>query len=130
MKLARIAILATAAVLGIGVALAAAAGPPQLDRARSGPCVQDPKVMRKLHMELLQHDRDATVRRGIRDRKESLAGCVDCHASRSDGRVIGTERHFCQGCHTYAAVKLDCFECHASRAREPAARTAAAKGPS
>jgi [DsrC]-trisulfide reductase subunit J len=129
-KLVRRAILAMAAVLGIAGAAAAADALPQLDRARSGPCVQDPKVMRKSHMDFLQHDRDATVRRGIRDRKESLAGCVDCHASRTDGRVIGTERHFCQGCHTYAAVKLDCFECHASRAREPAARTAAAKGAS
>jgi hypothetical protein len=124
-KRVRIAVLAVAAML---VAVAAAAGanaPPELDRARAGPCVQDPKVMRTTHMDLLQHDRDETVHRGIRDRKTSLAGCVDCHASRSDGRVIGSERHFCQGCHSYAAVKLDCFECHASTARGGAARTAA-----
>jgi hypothetical protein len=121
----RIAVLALAAMLAASSAAAATNAPPELDRARAGPCVQDPKVMRKTHMDLLQHDRDDTVHRGIRDRKTSLAGCVDCHASRSDGRVIGSERHFCQGCHSYAAVKLDCFECHASTARAAAARTAA-----
>jgi len=127
---AGLALFAAAAVLAalwLAPAARAAEGLPALDRARSGPCVEDPKLMRKLHMEILRHDRDATVRRGIRDRKESLAGCVDCHASRADGRVVGSDRHFCQGCHRFAAVKVDCFDCHASRAREGVARTAAAK---
>jgi hypothetical protein len=125
----RIAVVALAAMLaGLGAA-AGTKAPPELDRARAGPCVQDPKVMRKAHMDLLQHDRDDTVRRGIRDRKASLAGCVDCHASRSDGKVVGSERHFCQGCHSYAAVKLDCFECHASTARGAVGRTAAKGAP-
>ena len=100
-------------------------GLPQLDRARSGPCVEDPALMRKRHMEILVHGRDETVRRGIRDRSESLARCVDCHASREDGRVIGSDRHFCQGCHTYAAVRIDCFDCHASRAGAGLAQAAA-----
>jgi len=115
-------------LLGAGMAgEAARAAGPVLDAARSGPCVQDPKLMRRAHMEFLKHDRDDTVRRGIRPAKHSLAACVDCHASAGDGRVLGTERHFCQGCHTYAAVKVDCFDCHASAAR-PAA-TAAAPAP-
>ena len=129
MRRLRIAVLALAAMLAASSAAAATNAPPELDRARAGPCVQDPKVMRKTHMDLLQHDRDDTVHRGIRDRKTSLAGCVDCHASRSDGKVIGSERHFCQGCHSYAAVKLDCFECHASTARGAVARTAAKGAP-
>lgn len=125
MKPGRRAAWVLLAAMALGAA-ATAGALPQLDRARSGPCVEDPKVMRKAHMEMLRHDRDATVRRGIRDRKESLAGCVDCHASRVDGRVVGSDKHFCQGCHSYAAVRLDCFECHSSRAREAApARTAA-----
>ncbi len=107
-------------------ASAAGDGVPQLDRARSGPCVEDPKEMRRTHMELLRHDRDATVRRGVRDRKESLAGCVDCHASTVDDRVTGSDSRFCQGCHSFAAVKLDCFDCHTNRAREGTRRTAAA----
>jgi hypothetical protein len=126
---ARLAVLATAALFAAFGAVAVAGAPPQLDKARAGPCVQDPKVMRTTHMNLLQHDRHDTVHRGIRDRKTSLAGCVDCHASRTDGRVIGSERHFCQGCHTYVAVKLDCFECHASTARGTPARTAAKGAP-
>ena len=68
-------------------------------------------------MEFLKHDRDDTVRRGIRTLKHSLAACVDCHANAADNRVLGSERHFCQGCHSYAAVKLDCFDCHADTAR-------------
>ena len=121
------ALIAAAAVLGalwLAPSARAAEAAPQLDRARSGPCVEDPKLMRRIHMDLLQHDRDATVRRGIRDRKESLAGCVNCHAS-ADGSVLGDDRHFCQGCHAYAAVKIDCFGCHASRARDAVSRTAA-----
>jgi len=107
---------------------AAAAAPesgPVLDRARSGPCVEDPKVMRRIHMELLLHGRNDTVRLGIRDRRTSLAACVDCHANAKDGSVLGSNTHFCQGCHAYAAVKLDCFECHSSHAREPVHATAA-----
>ena len=113
------ALLLAAATAG-GWALAAG---PTLDAARAGPCVEDPKLMRRTHMEFLKHDRDDTVRRGIRTLKHSLAACVDCHASTKDNRVLGSERHFCQGCHTYTAVKLDCFDCHASTAR-PAATAA------
>lgn len=118
------AALACAAVAG-GAALAAG---PKLDAARAGPCVEDPKLMRRTHMEFLKHDRDDTVRRGVRPVKHSLAGCVDCHASRADNRVLGSERHFCQGCHTYAAVKLDCFDCHAATARPTATAAAPAAG--
>ena len=115
------ALLAAGAAAG-GLALAAG---PALDAARSGPCVEDPLLMRRVHMEFLKHDRDDTVRRGIRPVKHSLAACVDCHANAKDGSVLGSERHFCQGCHAYAAVKLDCFDCHASKARTATAAAAA-----
>ncbi len=122
--------LFAAALLLAGVAAGEAtlAAGPALDPARAGPCVEDPKVMRRLHMEFLKHDRDDTVRRGIRPVKHSLSACVDCHASAKDGRVLGTERHFCQGCHTYAAVKLDCFDCHAATARKPVTASAPTTG--
>lgn len=97
--------------------VAAMAAQPTLDRALSGPCVDDPQVMRRVHMELLQHGRDETVKLGMRDRKASLAGCVECHANRDDHRVVGSAHHFCQGCHQYAAVRIDCFDCHSSHAR-------------
>ena len=122
--------LLAAVLLLAGVAageVTRAAGP-ALDPARAGPCVEDPKLMRRLHMEFLKHDRDDTVRRGIRPVKHSLSACVGCHASAKDGRVLGSERHFCQGCHTYAAVKLDCFDCHAATARQPVTASAPTTG--
>ncbi len=125
----RLAARAAAALLAAALALAAgpvavAAGP-KLDAPRSGPCVEDPKLMRRSHMEFLKHDRDDTVRRGVRPAKHSLAGCVSCHASRADDSVLGSDTHFCQGCHVYAAVKLDCFECHTPKARPAAVASAA-----
>lgn len=111
MNASRLAVLAALAWL----ALAPVAAAPVLDGARSAPCVEDPKVMRLTHMDLLRHGRDETVLRGVRDRRHALTGCVECHAG-ADGKVVGTERHFCQGCHTYTAVKLDCFECHSAQA--------------
>ena len=88
---------------------------PKLDIGKGGLCVDDPKYMRKNHMDLLKHQRDETVRQGIRGGKYSLAGCVDCHASKKDNSVLGSNEHFCQGCHKYAQVKIDCFECHSSK---------------
>ncbi|HEY6094899.1 MAG TPA: hypothetical protein VIU93_08100 [Gallionellaceae bacterium] len=102
-------------------ALAAeSAATPKLDIGKgasdaSVQCVEDPKIMRKVHMNYLMHQRDETVHKGIRGSKYSLAGCVDCHASLKDNSVLGSSDHFCQGCHEYAAVKLDCFECHTSK---------------
>ncbi len=125
----RAALAAIAAVAALWLAPGAAAAPqsagPVLDRARSGPCVEDPKLMRRIHMDLLRHGRNETVRLGIRDRKTSLAACVDCHANAKDGSVLGSDTHFCQGCHSYAAVKIECFECHSSRARDAVRATAA-----
>jgi hypothetical protein len=90
---------------------------------RPGQCVEATEVMRRNHMKLLTHQRDRTVRDGIRTKPHSLSGCVDCHASRKTGSVLG-EQGFCQSCHAYAGVRLDCFECHASK---PGAQAAGAK---
>jgi hypothetical protein len=86
-----------------------------LDVGKGGQCVEDPKVMRKVHMNYLKHQRDETVHEGVRGKKYSLSGCVECHASLKDNSVLGSKESFCQGCHEYAAVKLDCFECHTSK---------------
>ena len=92
-----------------------------------GQCVEDTAFMRRNHMQLIRHQRDLTVREGIRTTKHSLANCVNCHADPKTGRVTGSRDAFCEGCHAYAAVKLDCFECHADRAK-PAATAAATGG--
>lgn len=88
---------------------------PHLDIGKGGQCVEDPKLMRKIHMDLIKHQRDDTMRKGIRGGKYSLAGCVECHASQKTNSVLGSNEAFCQGCHAYAAVKLDCFECHSNK---------------
>jgi len=88
---------------------------PHLDVGKGGQCVEEPQAMRKIHMNLLKHQRDETMRKGIRGQKNSLAECVECHASNKTNSVLGSNEAFCQGCHTYAAVKLDCFECHSSK---------------
>lgn len=95
----------------------AAAGPVIIiDKARAGDrCVEDTAYMRKNHMKLLLHQRDETVHKGIRTQKYSLKNCINCHASTADNSVIGDDKHFCQSCHTYAAVSLDCWECHSPK---------------
>ena len=80
-----------------------------------GKCVETTEVMRRDHMKLLMHQRDRTLRAGVRTKAHSLAGCVECHASTKTGSVLGAQG-FCQTCHDYAGVKPDCFECHASKA--------------
>lgn len=89
-------------------------------------CVEDTAFMRRNHMELLMHHRAVTVHEGIRTTQHSLAGCIACHASRETGRVTGSKDAFCETCHAYAAVKLDCFECHTDRAKSA---VASATGP-
>ena len=109
----RLAAMLTLA-LAAGLSLAGDRVPkPAVAVERPGQCVQPTDVMRRDHMKFLLHQRDLTVHEGIRTPKYSLAHCVACHASAKTGSVLG-EGGFCQSCHSYAAVKLDCFECHAA----------------
>ncbi|MGB5605326.1 MAG: sulfur reduction protein DsrJ [Gammaproteobacteria bacterium] len=79
-------------------------------------CVEPTGMMRKNHMEYILHQRDETVYRGIRTRQYSLEQCINCHVSEApDAPRVSSEEHFCSSCHTYAAVKIDCFMCHADR---------------
>jgi len=82
-------------------------------------CVEPIDTMRREHMNLLLHQRDATVLKGERGSKHSLVGCIDCHnpAESAETAVRYPDpEHFCAGCHLYTSVKIDCFECHADRA--------------
>ncbi len=74
-------------------------------------CVAPTEEMRRDHMKMLQHQRDGTMRQGLREPRFSLKNCVDCHASRETGSVLGKEG-FCSSCHSYASASIDCFECH------------------
>jgi hypothetical protein len=84
---------------------------PVIDITRPGRCVEDTAVMRREHPDMLLHQRDLTVHEGIRTRAHSLKECVQCHASQKTGSVLGNNG-FCQSCHEYASVKIDCFGCH------------------
>ena len=84
-------------------------------------CVAPTEVMRRNHMDFLQHGRDDTVRDGVRGLKYSLSECVDCHASRDSkgqGVSVTSEGEFCQACHGYVAVSPACFQCHRTTPRE------------
>ncbi|MDD5240390.1 MAG: hypothetical protein PHG47_01575 [Sulfuricella sp.] len=86
--------------------------------AKGDKCVRDVAYMRRNHMELLKHQRDETVHKGIRTTQYSLKNCIGCHANEKTNSVIGStdgKDNFCQGCHNKMAVKLDCFECHSSK---------------
>ena len=79
-------------------------------------CVEPVEDMRKNHMEYILHQRDRTMYDGIRTKQHSLVECINCHVSDApDAPRHTSEEHFCSSCHTYAAVRIDCFQCHADR---------------
>ena len=84
---------------------------PRVTIEKGEACVAPVEEMRRDHMKMLLGQRDRTLRQGLRDTRFSLKQCVDCHASRKTGSVLGDEG-FCSSCHAYASVKIDCFECH------------------
>jgi predicted CXXCH cytochrome family protein len=91
---------------------------PSPPKGKGDKCVRDTDFMRANHMNLLKHQRDETMRKGIRTKQYSLKECVACHAvPGNDGQPVSYEdpKNFCRSCHDYVAVKLDCFECHASK---------------
>ena len=88
-------------------------------------CVEPTDFMRRNHMEVIKHQRDETVHGGIRSTKHSLAGCIACHGAKGptgDLLPVNHEKQFCGACHDFAAVRLNCFNCHAT---VPTARPAA-----
>ena len=107
--------LVISGALHAGEAVSSRVSQPVIEAARGGVCVADPAFMRRNHMQLLKHQRDDTLRGGIRSGQYSLKACIDCHASKTTNSVAASDTNFCQSCHTYAAVKLDCFECHSNK---------------
>ncbi len=112
-----LAILVSGLFAGSGAAFAGEAveGTAKADKLEA--CVEPTDVMRRRHFEFIKHQRDLTVHQGIRGSKHSLAGCVDCHARRdAEGHPVpvNAEGQFCDSCHDYAAVHIDCFSCHST----------------
>ncbi len=77
-------------------------------------CVAPTDDMRRNHMNYIKHQRVRTVHEGVRGSKFSLVGCVDCHAAVESGKPlpINSQGQFCKGCHDFASVSIDCFQCH------------------
>jgi hypothetical protein len=82
-------------------------------------CVEPTEDIRRNHMVYLNQHRDETVIEGIRTKQHSLNECINCHVAptKADGEALHypDKEHFCASCHTYAGVKIDCFQCHADR---------------
>ena len=104
-----------AALLLAPVPALAGAPKPTVTIENPGQCIAPADEMRRNHMEMLKHQRDRTLRHGIRGEKASLNECINCHASKTTGTVTGKD-NFCESCHSYAAVKLDCWDCHQPKA--------------
>ncbi len=107
-----VAVVAGLLALGIAGAWAAGGGDvrekkqglhPSIVVPKEGQCVRPTEWMRRNHMDLLQHHKVDAVRKGVRVKKESFDNCRTCHTKRGE---------FCDRCHAYAAVKMDCFDCH------------------
>jgi [DsrC]-trisulfide reductase subunit J len=92
-------------------------------------CVAPPEQIRREHPDMLRHQRNLTVHLGERGMKFSLNHCIACHADRRTGSVIGSDHAFCQGCHSYAAVHIDCFDCHQPSVRRSASELATGANP-
>ena len=91
---------------------------PVIARGQGENCVADTQFMRRNHMTMLRHQRDETMREGIRGNQYSLRDCIACHAVMGPDAMpvtVASPQHFCRSCHDYAAVNIDCFQCHASR---------------
>ena len=127
--LAFVALLAAAGFAGAQQLADAGRTPephPIIPKAAGDHCVRPVEFMRRSHMTMLKHQRDETVHEGVRGGAFSIAQCVACHAvSGADGQPVSyaDPKHFCRSCHDYAAVTIDCFECHASKPA-PAAKAA------
>lgn len=124
------------------VALPAVAGRvpmPKIPAAKGAHCVRPREWMRKNHMTLLMQLRYAAVHEGIRHGRESLPGCMNCHVSRlANGKYpsVRSRKFFCNACHSYVGVRIDCFSCHSNRpdaaersAAETRRRVSRAHGP-
>ena len=90
---------------------------PDIPKGEGDKCVEPTDVMRKDHMDYILHQRDETMHKGIRTKTHSLKECVNCHTVKDENDIPVTykdKRHFCNSCHEYASVQIDCFSCHSS----------------
>ena len=114
-KLALISLLLTVSAVG-----SAEVPLPNIPEGQGDSCIRDTEEMRYNHMEYILHKRDETMHQGIRTEQDSLKQCITCHAVKDEqGEYVHVtdDRHFCAACHNYAAVTIDCFQCHTDTPR-------------
>src|SRR6266498_3959956 len=92
------AMFAVAGFANTGDARTGRVAMPTVKIEAGGACVAPTGEMRRDHMKMLLHERDLTVREGLREPRFSLRNCVDCHADRATGSVLGKDG-FCSSCH-------------------------------
>ena len=91
-----------------------------ISKEQGDKCVLPREEIRKVHPDMLKHDRINTLRKGIRAKADgtslngSLKACINCHAIKQNDQYlrIDNKNHFCSSCHIYAGVSFDCFQCH------------------
>ncbi len=96
-------------------------GPAVVKAYKGQQCIEPVGAMRRLHGQYLYHQRDETLRQGIRGKKYSLRGCIECHAvpdPKSKDKEIRSVEPFCASCHKYTATTIDCFTCHTPFAKK------------
>jgi hypothetical protein len=85
---------------------------PVIEKMAEKKCIENTQFMKSSHMQLLIDWRDEALRNGNRTFKNtegkniviSLQNtCMKCHSNKDK---------FCDSCHTFAAVKPYCWECH------------------
>jgi len=116
MKYLRMTLILLTVLLGGNTVLADVPGP-VIPKGNADKCVLPTKQMRLEHMEKILHHRDQTMKKGIRTTQFSFKKCISCHVVKDKaGKAVNykDKRHFCNSCHTFASVKIDCFDCHAS----------------
>jgi hypothetical protein len=113
MAVAAASLLSVAAVFAAETTGAKSAIGPVVKTFKGDKCVEPTEEMRRNHMKKILHQRDETMHKGIRTQKYSLKNCVDCHADPKTNSVLGKDG-FCESCHVYASVSIDCFTCHSS----------------
>ena len=93
---------------------------PDIPKNHAKQCVRPTEEMRVHHMDYLLHQRNKTMHQGIRTKQFSLKHCINCHVeAKPDGSYPSVredpKEHFCGACHQFAAVHIDCFECHSDK---------------
>jgi hypothetical protein len=87
---------------------------PEIAMAKAAHCIRDDEYMIRHHPDMLKHQRVDTLRRGIRSGDFSLKHCMECHSNYQTAGN-GPIKTDCDNCHEFAAVELDCWDCHAKR---------------